>query len=404
MTLLQQIRAELKAIIRSVSIMSALIGGVLIYAVLYPQPYLNDVPREQRVAIIDLDSSQLSRKLIRMVDATPQVKVQQNFHSLEQVEAALKAGELVGYLVIPEDFYKDILLHRSPAISYAGDGSYFLSYGTIAEGIASASASLGAQIEVQRMAKDGMPLLVAAERHADIRLFSRPVFNPTMGYVNYVVAGILVLVLHQTLLMAVGMFGCRQIEVRCRHCTRTGKTRIVRGDASSWHLYWCYLPAWRVVLVRVICFTLIAMPLVAFYLGVCYSIYGIPHVANFKELCLFSVAFFAATSAFGIVLGELIRRPEIVSLVVLFSSMPIAFGSGFIWPTELIPHWVTGLIQWIPATSGVMGFLELNQMGADLSSLRGCWMQLWKLTAAYMFIACFLIVRRRIIDEKVATA
>lgn len=400
MTLFEQVSAELRAIVSSFAILFGLVGGSLIYAIVYPQPYVKEVPQEQKVAVLNLDGSKLSRTLIRMVDATSQVKVERSYRNLEEIETALKMGQIVGYLIIPEDFYRDVMLRRSPAISYAGDGSYYLAFGTISQGIVAASSTLGVQIEVKRQALEGKPFLVAAQRHSDIRLYSRPVFNPTFGYITYVVAGVLVLVLHQLLIIASGMLGCRQMEVTCRHCAQHPKDKLTEDSSCTHHLYWCYLPVWRIVIGRLISFMLIATPMAAAYFGVVFGVYDIPHVADFKQLCLFCVPFFMATIAFGMVIGEVLRRPEIVNLLVVFSSMPLIFGSGIIWPTELIPGWLNSFLQWIPATNGIMGLVELNQMGAELSAIQERWMQLWKLVFIYSGVAYVLMRRRRFIDSE----
>ena len=57
---------------------------------------------------------------------------------LADAKQALLNQEIGGFLVIPENFYKDLLLGKSPTLSYAGDASFFLVYGTIIEGLAKA--------------------------------------------------------------------------------------------------------------------------------------------------------------------------------------------------------------------------------------------------------------------------
>src|SRR5690606_7859292 len=100
--------------------------------------YSHQTPREQKITVVNLDKSQASYQLERMVDATPQVQVVQRDHSIEDAKHAFLDGKVSGILVIPEHFYKDLLLGKSPTLAYAGDASYFLVYGTIVEGLAQA--------------------------------------------------------------------------------------------------------------------------------------------------------------------------------------------------------------------------------------------------------------------------
>lgn len=160
-------------------------------------PYSEQLPREQRVAVVNLDHSQLSRKLIRMADATPQVEITEHLGSIYSAQQQLEQSNIDGILVIPENFYRDVLLGKSPTLAYAGNAALFLVYGTVVEGLASAGGTLGAHIKVSHMVMDGHNIALAANQYSAMKLNMRPIFNTTMGYINYVVPAVFVLILHQ---------------------------------------------------------------------------------------------------------------------------------------------------------------------------------------------------------------
>ncbi len=62
-------------LVRDKAISLTLFGGVLFYAVLYPLPYLHQVPTEQQLVVVDHDNSSLSRRLIRHADASARIQV-----------------------------------------------------------------------------------------------------------------------------------------------------------------------------------------------------------------------------------------------------------------------------------------------------------------------------------------
>lgn len=107
------IKFELNAIFTNPALLFTVFGGVLIYSFLYPLPYSQQLPREQLVTVVNHDKSQISRELIRMIDATPQVKVQQYAQSIGEARSQLETGEVHGLLVIPEHFNRDLLLGKS---------------------------------------------------------------------------------------------------------------------------------------------------------------------------------------------------------------------------------------------------------------------------------------------------
>lgn len=368
---------ELKAIFTNPSILFTVFGGVLIYSFLYPLPYTNQLPREQQIVVVNLDQSELGRKLERMVDATPQVMITARSESIDAAKALVNKGTVQGVLVIPKDFQRDVLLGKSPTLAYGGDAAYFLVYGTIAEGIATAAGTLGATVKVTRMVMAGSDMALAADHYTAIKLNAQPVFNPTMGYVNYVVPAVFVLILHQTLLIAVGLLG-------------GGQNEYLRAGQSG---YWVHFPARRVVLVRGIVFTLIYLPLVMYYFGFSFSYYHISRLASIMDLALITMPFLLAVIFLGMILGQLIPRRELATVVVLLSSLPLVFSTGFIWPVEMIPEPILLLSQFAPSTPAINAFLRINQMGADFDQVLSLWGQLWLQAVVYGVIAARMMLR-----------
>src|SRR5262245_57427787 len=56
-------------------VFSVVVVAAAVYAVFYPQPYLNEVLRNVPIAIVDQDGTSTSRELTRLVDAAPDIAV-----------------------------------------------------------------------------------------------------------------------------------------------------------------------------------------------------------------------------------------------------------------------------------------------------------------------------------------
>lgn len=379
MSWLSLLRAEFKAIFTNPAVLLIIIGGCVFYSFLYPQPYLNQLPREQKIVVLNLDQTPLSRRLERMVDATPDVKIAAHAFSLEEAKRIFYKGDVSGLMVIPTHFYRDLMLKRAPVISYAGDASYFLIYSAIAQGTASAVGTLSAGVSVQRMLADGVPISSARDHYTEIKLNARPVFNPGIGYINYVVPSVFILILHQTLLIAAGILGGTQHE------------RTQQGENG----YWLQVPVWRLMSARIFAFVCIYTPLILYFTGTCFRLYEVPHLASIPHLLSFAFMFVLATIALGMVIGALVPRRELATVTVLLSSLPLVFSAGFIWPVELLPAWLSAMMQFVPSTTAIMGFVKLNQMGADMSQVMDNWLELSKLAGFYLLLAYFLLRRKR---------
>ncbi|MGL4895079.1 MAG: ABC transporter permease, partial [Shewanella sp.] len=112
LSLWQLVICELKAIVSDKAIAVTLFGGVLFYSVLYPLPYLHQVPTEQQLIVVDLDHSSLSRQLIRHADASAKIQVIGQVGSITAAKQFIETGKAHGLLVIPAGFRRDLLLGK----------------------------------------------------------------------------------------------------------------------------------------------------------------------------------------------------------------------------------------------------------------------------------------------------
>ena len=356
MSLFELIKAELRAIFTNPVVVITIFGGVIMYSFLYPSPYAKQTPREQEISVVNLDNTQISRKLERMVDATSQVKIVQRAYSIDEAKQQFMRGEVRGILVIPNHFYRDLLLGKSPTLSYAGDASYFLVYGAIVQGLAKAGATLAAQATVTRLLMDGVPLALAADQYAQVTLNMKPTFNPTIGYLNYVVPAVFLLILQQTLVMGAGVLGATE--------------RNIDG-------YWNKQSALSIIAVRSFILVAIYYLLALYYLGFSFNLYGISRVADPLILLALLAPYLLTCSFIAICLGALIKHRELVTFVVILSSMPLVFSTGFIWPIESVPLPMVWLSNLFPSTPGIQSFLMVNQMGAEFSQILPQWQLMW---------------------------
>jgi ABC-2 type transport system permease protein len=370
MTLLELCKHELKAVFTNPVVLMTIFGGVFFYSFLYPQPYLQQTPTEQHVTIVNQDKSLVSLQLERWVDASPSVMVVAHAETIEQAKAQFLAGDVKGILVIPKDFYRDLLLGKSPTLSYSGDAAYFLVYGTIVNGLAKAAGTLGAKAKIARLVMEGVPLSQAMSQYAAVKTNLKPTFNPTMGYVAYVVPAVFILILQQTLVMGAGLLG---------------------GTQKHQSGYWQHASPLALLAVRCTIFVAIYYFLAMFYLGFCLDQNHVSRLANPLTLLVLLAPFLLSSSFIGICLGAILPRRELVTFVVLISSMPLVFAAGFIWPLESIPEPMRWLTALFPTTPAIQAFLATNQLGASFYQVMDQWHQLWIQTLGWgaLAYACY---------------
>ncbi|MCH1924101.1 ABC transporter permease [Shewanella sp. C32] len=365
---------DIVTLARDRAIALTLFGGVLFYAVLYPLPYIHDVATEQSVAVVDLDNSSLSRQMIRYADASPQVKIVARAGSVDEARAMIDQNQAKGLLVIPANFRHDLLRGQQVTLSFAGDASYFLIYSAIVQGLTTAGLDVGSQLQLQGLLANGTLPAAAARQVAPVALNDVAVFNQGLGYPAYVIPGLFLLILHQTLFIGMGILGAGQWR-------QTG--------------YWQQFSPLTTVCLRMASFSVIYAFLSAFYIGWCYYYYDVGRQASLGQVLLLMLPFLLATAAAGMAFSTLFVRRELPTQVMLLSSMPILFVAGFVWPLSIIPAPLVWLSQLVPAVPGMMAMLQLNQMGASWSQVLPLWLQLWGLCGLYLLLAVWGVHRRR---------
>lgn len=381
MTWKKLISSELYAIFTNIPLLVTVFGGVIIYSFLYPLPYINQTPKEQNIAVINLDKSQLSRTIERMANASPQINITQQVYTIDAAKALLVKGDITGFLLIPQHFYRDLLLEKSPHLLFAGNASYFLVYGTVIEGLVRSTSTVAAEVKVSRMVMRGDNIALASTQYTSIGLNLKPTFNPSLGYLNYVVPAVFILILHQTLLIAMGLLTAGQYEDKI-------KLKTLSELKSS---YWLINPVWKVLLIRSLVMFVIYLVLLSYYFGYSFEYYGIRRLATIPDLISLIVPFLLSVIFLGSVIGLLIPRKELATLIVLLTSLPLVFSAGFIWPTSNIPTVINVIAQFSPSTPAINGFIRLNQMGDTIENLSQIRIQLWSLVALYAMISFVLM-------------
>lgn len=373
----QAVKEEYTDIFTDSGVMLIFLAGLAVYTMIYPIPYSREVLKELPVISIDQDHSALSRKLLRFIDATEDVRITEALDSLDSARHKILNAEAYGVVLIPRGFEQDVLRGRQAMISLHADACYFLIYRQIFTGVYKATATLSAGIEVRRLSAAGLGEKHALRARDPLAMDGRPLFNPAGGYATYVVPPVLILIMQQTLLIGIGMLGGTRGEENAK-LPRSGRRVSILA----------------LLLGRGLVYFSIYILYPVFYLSMVYHSYALPRQAGVFAVLIFLTPYVLAVIYLGMALNTLFSSRELSIPVLIFTSMPMVFLIGFAWPLEAIPLWLRNVAQLIPSTPGCAGFIRLNQMGASLQEVRFEWFCLWGLCALYFALAWLSYYRR----------
>lgn len=335
----------------------------LLYPVLYSWIYNNEVVKEVPVAVVDCSHSAMAREFVRHCDASSDVKVAYRCNSLEEAKDLVGHQKVYGVIYMPEDFGTRLGRMEQAHVSVYCNMGLMLTYKAIFQTCTAVAADLNSRIQIELSgaytAREGE--LTASP----INVRDVPMFNNTGGYGNFILPGVLVLVLQQVLLLGIGMAYGTSYEkhgfVRLKPMLERnfGLSRIMVGRTLGFLVLFVMLSAW----------VLLAIP----------RIFNFVHIMHRGEFLLFTIPYLLACIFFAITFSFIVRQRENVMLLVVFTSVPFLFMSGVSWPKSNIPE----IWQWagclFPSTFGIQGFVKLNTMGCLFSDIwpeiKALWMQ-----------------------------
>jgi ABC-2 type transport system permease protein len=360
----------LACVVRDRNVLLLILIGPVMYSLYYPFPYSPEVVRDVPLGVVDLDHSSLSRKLVRLVDASPDLEVALFVNDPAQLRQALWDGDIEGGLIIPHGFRRDILRGESTKPIVLGNGAYFLFNRAELLGLAGVTQALSSELDRKRELAHSVSQDQANERSQPVRLDLRATSNPTGGYSTYVVPAVAVVVLQQTLLLGICMLMGTWKEKGAPFDLGLRKNRMTLVLAAA---TLCFVNA-------------------LYYVGLVYWREDYPHLGQLRDLIPVIAVFSLTAGAWAVAVGSFIRYREQAVIHLLPTTIPMIFLAGFAWPLESIPAPLRALGTLVPSTSAIQGFLKVDQMGADLNQVLPELLSLLLLLAATLII---IIMRRR---------
>jgi len=365
---------EFELIFKDVGVMVIIFAVPLVYPLLYSFIYYPEVVRDLPIAVVDLSKSSASRQFIRNLDATPDLSVANSTLSMNEAIELFKKQDVRGIVQIPETFSADIALKRQTTVSAYANMGFFLYYKALMTGTNFVALQTGNDIQVKNLMNDGLSFQQAEITAQPLNLVDNAMANQSGGFASYGIPAALILILQQTLVLAIGILAGTARE---RHPMgtlipfdrkRMGTLRMVIGKTAAY-------------------FTIYAM-LCVYMLGMIPQWFGYSQSADILELMALITPFLLASVFFGLTLSVIFKNRESAMMLYLFTSIPLLFLSGIIWPlSNFGPAWM--LVREIfPSSNAIFGYIKMNSLGASVSETSKEIVTLWVQAGVYFITAC----------------
>ncbi len=308
------------------SLVLALIAPALL-VVLFGYALNVDV-RGVRFGVLDHDKSRSSREYVGSLSQTEYLTMAGMIDSRKEIDGLLDGSTIIMAVVIPAGFQKQLFRGKPADVQLLVDGSDSTS-AMIATGYARAMTyEFNASIRRHDLAKSGLAGVVEP-----VVLKSRVWYNPELKSKNYIVPGLVVLILAIISALITSLTISREWE---RGTMETLVTTPVRAH--------------EVVLGKMAPYLVIGMLDVIAGITIGYFLFDVPFRGGFIEMLLVSLLFLIGTSSMGIAISSATRVQVLsVQFAIVATYLPSFILSDFIFPISDMPVAVQAVTYIIPA-------------------------------------------------------
>jgi ABC-2 type transport system permease protein len=307
------------------------------------------------IAVLDLDSSDLSRSIIRMVDATPDTAVAIRVGELAEGRGMLLSGKVHGLLMVPQNLERDVFAGRRPEVVFFYNTQTLTIGNLVLRGVNAAVPTAAAGIRLSLRTGQGQPIDAAQAALSPIPVQTHALFNPTLNYVYFLLAAILPSVLQIVIVTASAYSVGIDVETRYR-------LRILRRLGGG---------LWPAIAGKVLPYSILFLAVLGLSDAVLFGILRLPLNGRGWLLGIAGVSFILSCQLLGVLLA-LVFKPMASAISIGTALTSPAFGfMGIGFPRLGMDAFAYGFGGLLPGTWYLMARIDQTIRGTPLDlSLR----------------------------------
>lgn len=366
-------RREFRLVFSDMGVMLFFFALPTLYPVVYALIYNPELIKNVDVVVVDNCRTASSRHLVRTLDATEPIGIRGYAANMSEARDAMNRKDCYGILEIPADYDNKLGNGEQATVTFYTDMSLLLRFRQFTTALTDVQLATATNVATRKLDDAGLVGQNLKPMTQPVGTDQMFVGDPTQGFASFIMPGILVLILQQSIVLGASMLAGNSAERRRRN----------RG----YDPLWVNVNPMAATLGKALCLVCIYLPLLIYTLHVVPWMFKLPHYGNMFDELLLMVPFLLASSMFGQTVGVFVTERESSFLVVVFTSVVFLFLSGLTWPRyAMSPFWqLVG--DCVPATWGLEGFVRINSDNANLFQQSRPYHMLWILAGVYFVTA-----------------
>ncbi len=266
------------------------------------------------IGVLDLDGSDLSRTIIRAVNATPDAAITERVADLNAGRQMILEGRIHGLLMLPLNLERDVLTGRRPEVVFFYNTQTLTTGNLVLRGVSAAVPTVAAGIRIAVRTAQGQSSDIAQGSLQPIPVQVNPLFNPTLNYAFFLLAALLPSVL-QIVITTTSAYSVG-LDAETRH-----RLRVLRRLGNG---------LWPAMAGKILPYTLIFLVILGLSDLVLFGLLQMPLNGSRLLLLGAGLLFILACQLAGALLALLLGSAGALSLGTLVTAPAFGFmGVGF---------------------------------------------------------------------------
>lgn len=357
-------RKEIIQIRRDPNMVKLILIAPVLQLILFGYAITSDV-RFVRTAVLDMDNTRESRELVeRFAASYPFFDITGRLAHPGEIDGLLDSGRAQVAIWVPKGFARSIASGRPAAVQAIVDGTDSATANIIAGYINAITAAYSGRIQTEALMRRGLSTVPIPSVQPRVRAW----YNPDLRSVNFLVPGVLAMILMIITMMLTSLAVVREREIG------TLEQLVVTPIRSL-----------ELMLGKIVPFALVGFIDVTLIVIVATLWFRVPVAGSVPLLFAMTAVFLVASLGLGLLISTVSRTQQQAMMVSFFVMQPAVLLSGFMFPIENMPRAVQMLTYLIP----LRYYLEIVRG----IFLRGVGLEaLWQPAAALLALGTFVTV------------
>ena len=261
------------------------------------------------IAVLDLDQSDLSRAIVRTVDAASESAVKTHVGELAEGRQLIRSGQVYGLLMLPRNLQRDVFSGRRPEVVFFYNTQKMTPGNLVLRGVSNAVGTVSAGIRLSLRTAEGQPPEIAQADLTPIPVQTNALFNPTLNYLHFLLAALLPSLL-QIVVVTTSSYSAG-LDIENGH-----RLKVLRRLGGG---------LWPALIGKLLPYTLLYLALLLVTDSVLFRFFDLPLRGNGLLLLLAGILFILACQLIGVLLSLLLKpTASAVSIGTLLTAP--AFG------------------------------------------------------------------------------